>query len=104
MKSKMFALTMFAVLSLSVAACADNMADQKASAPAEASQAVNVGNKLCPVSGEKVGEMGEVITIEHNGKIYNLCCPMCKKDFMKDPDKYTKIAEDEVAKSAVENK
>ena len=56
-----------------------------------------VGNKICPVSGEKVGEMGDVVKYEYNGKVYNLCCPMCKKDFAKDPAKYSKIAEDEVA-------
>ena len=48
---------------------------------AEASAAVEVGNTLCPVSGEKVGEMGKVVTYEYNGKIYNLCCAMCAKDF-----------------------
>lgn len=59
--------------------------------------AVEVGNKICPVGGEKVGEMGDIEKIEHNGKIYNLCCAMCAKDFSKDPDKFAKIAEDEVA-------
>ena len=59
--------------------------------------AVEVGNKICPVSKEKVGEMGDVVKYEYNGKIYNLCCPMCKKNFAKDPKKYSKIAEDEVA-------
>ena len=61
--------------------------------------AVEVGNKICPVSGEKVGEMGEIIKYEYNGKIYNLCCSMCAKDFKKDPEKYSKIAEDEVKKN-----
>ena len=61
------------------------------------SQAVEVGNKICPVSGDKVGEMGKVETIEYNGKVYNLCCAMCKKDFNKDPEKYSKIAEEEAA-------
>lgn len=63
-------------------------------------KAVEVGNKICPVSGEKVGEMGKTITIEHNGKVYNLCCAMCVKDFNKDPQKFAKIAEDEVAATA----
>ena len=61
---------------------------------------VEVGNKLCPVSGEKVGEMGKAVKYEFNGKIYNLCCGMCVKDFKKDPEKYSKIAEDEVAVAA----
>ena len=57
-----------------------------------------VGNKICPVSGEKVGEMGQVVRYEYNGKIYNLCCKMCVKDFKKNPAKYSKIADEEVAK------
>ena len=61
-------------------------------------KAVEVGNKICPVSGNKVGEMGEPIKYEYKGKIYNLCCPMCIKDFKNDPEKYSKIADDEVAK------
>ncbi len=55
-----------------------------------------VGNMICPVSGEKVGEMGEAVKYEYNGKIYNLCCPMCKKDFDKDPEKFSKKVEDQM--------
>ncbi len=66
------------------------------SAP-QAAKLVEVGNKLCPVSGEKVGTMGKGVQYEYNGKIYNLCCPMCKKDFKNSPEKFSKIAEDEVA-------
>ena len=68
------------------------------------SKAIEVGNKICPVSGEKIlppgekSEMGEAVKYEYNGKLYNLCCPMCVKDFKKNPEKYSKIAEDEVAK------
>lgn len=48
---------------------------------------VEVGNKICPVSGEKV-VMGHEGKIEYQGKVYNLCCQMCEKDFKKDPQKY----------------
>jgi YHS domain-containing protein len=67
---------------------------------APAGQAVEVGNKVCPVSGEKIDSASgmESATVEHNGKIYNLCCTMCAGDFKKDPEKFSKIAEDEVAK------
>ncbi len=34
------------------------------------------------------------------GKIYNLCRDMRAKDFKKDPEKYSKIAEEEVEKAA----
>ena len=79
------------------------MSDQKETTTA--SKVVEVGNKICPVSGDKIpapgekGTMGdEPVKYEYNGKIYNLCCPMCIKDFKKNPEKYSKIAEDEVAK------
>ena len=61
----------------------------------------NIGNKICPVSKNQVddGTMGESVKFVYNEKIYNLCCPMCVKDFKKDPEKYSKIAEEEAAKS-----
>ncbi len=71
----------------------DAVTDEKVDEPT--SEAVEVGNKLCPVSGEPVEEMGVPFKLEHNGKIYNLCCPMCVKEFKADPEKYRKIAEDE---------
>lgn len=48
---------------------------------------VEVGNAVCPVGNEKIEE-GEAIKLEHEGKIYNLCCKACAKDFKKDPKKY----------------
>ena len=72
------------------------------STDSKGTKAVEVGNKTCPVSGDKVpppgekGEMGEVVKYEYNGKVYNLCCRMCVRDFKKNPEKYSKIAEDEV--------
>lgn len=63
----------------------------------KAAQPVEVGNKICPVSNEKVGQGGmEAQKVTYKGKVYNLCCAMCEKDFNKDPEKYSKIAEDEV--------
>ncbi len=61
-----------------------------------ASAAVDVGNKTCPVSGEEIGEMGEVTRYEYNGKIYNLCCAMCIKDFQKNPEQYSNKAEESI--------
>jgi YHS domain-containing protein len=58
----------------------------------------NVGNKICPVSASPVddGTMGESVKYVYNGKIYNLCCQMCTKDFQKNPEKFSAIAEKEV--------
>ncbi|MBI3882302.1 MAG: YHS domain-containing protein [Verrucomicrobia bacterium] len=48
---------------------------------------------VCPVSGEKLGSMGEPFVFEYKGQKIKLCCDGCKKDFDKDPEKYlSKIA------------
>ncbi len=61
--------------------------------------AVNVGNKICPVTGEKIDEKTKV-TYEYEGKIYNFCCSMCIEEFKKDPQKYIKkIAEEKQSES-----
>jgi len=60
-------------------------------------EAVNVGNKICPVSGEKVSQGGmQSATYEYKGKIYNFCCAACIEDFKKDPQKYIKKVEQEL--------
>lgn len=56
-------------------------------------QAVDVGNKICPVSGEKIDEKA---TYEYQGKIYHFCCSSCIEDFKKDPEKYIKKVEEEL--------
>lgn len=48
--------------------------------------AVDAGNKFCPVSGDEVSD--KVEKVEYHGKRYGLCCPMCAKKFLKDPEKY----------------
>jgi len=57
-------------------------------------QAVDAGNKICPVMGEKVSGKD---FYEYNGKRYGLCCPMCPATFAGDPEKYSVIADKEVA-------
>ena len=57
---------------------------------------VPVGNKICPVSGEAVGQGGMApVTYEYKGKLYNLCCGGCIGKFKADPEKYSAIAEGE---------
>jgi YHS domain-containing protein len=49
--------------------------------------------QLCPVTGEKLGSMGDPYVLTHEGKQVKLCCEGCKEDFLKDPAKYlAKIA------------
>ena len=47
--------------------------------------------KTCPVSGEKLGEMGKPFTFTYKDQEVKLCCKGCKKDFDKDPEKYIKL-------------
>ena len=69
------------------------------------SSVIEVGNSVCPVSGEKVGTMGPVVKYEYKGKIYNLCCEGCVSSFAKDPEKYIAIVEKSMVKEeSVEDK
>ncbi|MBU1862620.1 MAG: YHS domain-containing protein [Candidatus Omnitrophica bacterium] len=59
------------------------------------SEAVNIGNKICPVSGEKINQDLKA-TYEYEGKIYNFCCAACIDEFKNDPEKYIKKVEEEL--------
>ena len=43
------------------------------------------------VSNNKLGSMGKVETIEHDGKTVSFCCAGCVPGFKKDPEKYLKL-------------
>jgi YHS domain-containing protein len=45
----------------------------------------------CPVSGDKLGDMGKPYVFVYQGQEVKLCCPDCKSDFDKNPDKYIKL-------------
>ena len=51
----------------------------------------------CPVSGEKLDEMGKPYVFTYQGQEVKLCCSGCKKDFDKDPAKYVKKIQDAAA-------
>ena len=55
----------------------------------------------CPVSGEKLGEMGKPYIFVYQGQEIKLCCSGCKKDFDKDPAKY--VAKIRVADQKAKN-
>ena len=68
---------------------------------ARASETITMGNKFCPVSGDKVSGKHFVM---YKGKRYELCCPMCEKDFKKNPAKYiAKMTKQEVAQDHQEH-
>ena len=45
----------------------------------------------CPVSDNKLGEMGKPLVFMYQGQEIKLCCGGCKSAFDKDPTKYIKI-------------
>jgi YHS domain-containing protein len=84
---RILALTVpFLALPLAVAAADTNSA---AAAPPKPDQLTT-----CPVSGEKLGEMGKPYVFTYQGQEVKLCCSGCKKDFDKDPAKYLKKIQD----------
>lgn len=89
-KVLLFAAIFVGVMGTSVFA-ADSMEaavqDAAVAVADEVQAAVEVGNKICPVGGEAI-EAGKSVQVEVDGKIYNLCCAMCEKDFKADPAKY----------------
>ena len=52
----------------------------------------------CPVSDDKLGEMGPASVFVYQGQEIKFCCPDCKKDFLKDPQKYLKQIKADAAK------
>ena len=52
----------------------------------------------CIVSGDKLGSMGDAITVVREGQEFKVCCKGCIKDIDKDVAKYLKAIKDGVAK------
>ena len=51
----------------------------------QVAKAKRVGNRHCPVSGEKLGGMGAPVPVIYKGELVELCCAGCLKDFENDP-------------------
>jgi len=54
----------------------------------DADRAIAKRQKVCPVSGEMLGEHGKPVKITVKGQTVFLCCPACEAPIKKDPDKY----------------
>jgi hypothetical protein len=44
--------------------------------------------KICVVTGEELGKMGEPMRFTYKGQEIKLCCKGCEKKFYADPEKY----------------
>src|ERR1051325_9892395 len=49
--------------------------------------------KICSVSDEKLGGMGDPYVFTYQDREIKLCCKDCKKDFDKNPKKFVKKIE-----------
>ena len=56
----------------------------------------------CVVSGDTLGEMGDPVIYNHEGREVRFCCKDCVKDFKKDPAKYLKKLDAAEAKTKKE--
>ncbi|OPZ22182.1 MAG: Archaeal TRASH domain protein [candidate division BRC1 bacterium ADurb.BinA364] len=45
---------------------------------------------FCPVTGEKLGSMGDPVVYKHDGRDIRFCCAACEPKFKEDPAKYLK--------------
>jgi YHS domain-containing protein len=54
---------------------------------------------VCVVTGEKLGEMGKPVIIQHEGREVRFCCPACIDKFKQDPAKYLKKLDEAEKKS-----
>lgn len=54
----------------------------------------------CVVSGEKLGEMGDAVVVQHEGREVRFCCSGCEKPFYKNPEKYLKKLDEAEAEKA----
>ena len=70
------------------AALLTGCADSHDHAKSDTSTKTAGAQKVCPVSGEKLGSMGTPFEFTYKGQKIKLCCDGCKDDFDKDPQKY----------------
>ena len=83
-----------AILAITVAAAA--LADDQGngSKPAQLrSDSAGAINTICPDSGDKVGTMGKPVYVSYHGKKIALCCQQCRRDFEKNQEKHSALAE-----------
>jgi YHS domain-containing protein len=71
--------------------------DHKAAPAQIESEAIDVGNKICPVMNARIKDKTRT-TYEYKGKVYSFCCQGCVDEFKKDPEKYIKKIEEESKK------
>lgn len=91
-------VTLSIAAALALAGCESDGMHHDASS-ANVGNAVDLGNTVCPVSGDKVGD--SKLMVAYEGKVYHFCCDECPAQFKKDPAKYAKLVAADPAKYGV---
>jgi YHS domain-containing protein len=87
-------------LSLIAALCLAGLAPaQDKPAATQPIFATDLGNTVCPISGDPVGD-SKLVEV-YDGKVYHLCCPSCRDDFEKDPAKVARAVAADPAKFGI---
>jgi YHS domain-containing protein len=68
---------------------------------AEIAAAKDMGNTVCPVSGDPVGDSKAVAI--HDGKLYHLCDDTCQHGFSEKPDHYITVMNADPKKYGLKN-
>jgi YHS domain-containing protein len=79
------------VIAMLIASCkkAETVTRETTVSAAEAAtDAKSYPLKVCIVSGEELGTMGDPVSIVQEGQTIKFCCDSCVPKFKKDPDKY----------------
>lgn len=82
--------TLLLLSPLAFVSCNKEATEAGTSAPAaeETAAAKPYPLDVCIVSGEKLGSMGDPITIVHEGQEIKFCCDSCPPKFKEDPEKF----------------
>ncbi len=86
---KIHIATLSAVLAFGLVACTEEKDGDK---PAPSSDGYSM--TTCPVSGEKLGSMGDPVVMTHEGTSVKLCCDHCTDKFKADPAKYVAMVKE----------
>ena len=71
---------------------ADPNPSASASAASSAQTSQKAVNTVCPISGDKVGDIGKPVYAQYQGQTIAFCCKHCLGKFNKNPDKYGSLA------------
>ena len=65
-----------------------NEVEDAMAALGSADRALAEAQKICPVSGKALGSMGTPIKVDVQGKAVFICCEGCRKNLLREPQKY----------------